>query len=63
MYLMWTARKPQGPEALPACNFETSNFKSSSVISFIPSFSIISSRLFSGILNCYASGWYLLNVY
>jgi hypothetical protein len=53
---MWTARKPQGPEALPKCNFETSNFKFSSVISLIPSFSVIYSKLFCGILIGYSSG-------
>jgi len=60
---MWIALKPQVPGDFFCINFEISNFKSSSSISSIPFYSVISSKLLALISIGYGFGWYLSNVF
>jgi len=63
MCLICTTLKPQGPGDFLDTNFDISNFNSSSSISSIPFYSVISSKLLGLISIGYGFGWYLSNVF
>ena len=63
MCFICTTLKPQGPGDFLDTNFDISNFNSSSSISSIPFYSVISSIFLALILIGYGLEWYLSNVF